>query len=62
MKNKLRKPRYCQWREGWGNNFYSAQFPCESKPMFEVQQHGVTVAWVCPKHSIAVTQLGFQIR
>ncbi len=32
------------------------------KPMFEVQVHGVTIAHVCPKHSIDVTQRGYQIR
>ena len=30
--------------------------------MFEVQKYGVTLAHVCAKHSISVTQQGYQIR
>jgi hypothetical protein len=62
MKKKTRKPKKCQWVEGFGHDGVSAWHTCPLKPMFEVQVHGATIAHVCPQHSIHVTQRGYQIR
>ena len=62
MKTKIRKPKKCQWIEGVMSRNLSAWQPCHEKPMFEVQTNGETVGHVCAKHSIAMTQRGYQIR
>lgn len=59
---KERKPKVCQWLQGFYNPRFSGLKRCQDKPMFEVHAHGVCVGWVCAKHSIDVTQLNFQIR
>jgi len=62
MKTKIRKPKKCQWIEGVQSRDLSAWHPCHLKPMFEVQVNGVTLGHVCAKHSIPMTQRGYQIR
>ena len=62
MKNKTRKPKKCQWIEGVMSLNMSAWHPCHEKPMFEVLTNGETVGHVCSKHSIPMTQRGYQIR
>lgn len=62
MKKKTRKPKKCQWIEGVMSLTHSAWHPCHEKPMFEVQVNGETLGHVCAKHSIPMTQRGYQIR
>ncbi len=59
---KERKPKTCQWLEGFYNPRFSGLRKCHEAPYFEVHANGVCVGWVCKKHCIDVTQQGFQIR
>lgn len=60
---KTKKPKTCQWREGAVNgSLISIWFTCPEKPVFQVQQHGVTLCHVCAKHSWDFTQRGYQVR
>lgn len=59
---KARKPKHCQWMEGFQSNATSGWHSCSAKPVFKVQYQGVTVGHVCGKHSISATQHGWQIR
>lgn len=59
---KERKPKHCQYLRGFWNKRFSGLQTCKLPPVFEVHANGVCVGWVCPKHSIDVTQIGFQIR
>jgi len=62
MKKKTRKPKKCEWVEGFCHSAIASLTYCESKPVFEVQVRGVTVAHVCTAHAIPSTQHGYQIR
>lgn len=57
-----RKPKRCQWLEGFYNSKFSGLRKCTNNPIFEVHANGECVGWICPKHVIDVTQQGFQIR